>query len=159
MMTGKLEYSRTRQVVFVTAVFGILLIICIGASVLTTKLLMDDTGRWAHDQPLGHQWLHEELGLTDAEAAAVDAFEPDYRRERGELLETFHARIGELREILASQDTYSAEVDGAIHRLHEVHGQLQQLSIAHYYDMLSVLPPDKQDRLRELAVKALSQPE
>lgn len=159
MKPGKFEYSRGRQFVFLTTVFGILLVICIGASVLTTKLLMDDTARWDHDQPHGHQWLHEALELTDAEVAAVDAFEPGYRRERGELLDKFHARIGELRDILANQDTYSEDVDVAIHRIHEVHGQLQELSIAHYYDILSVLPPDKRDRLRQLAVKALSQPE
>lgn len=159
MKTKYYEQSRGRQVIFLTGVIAVLLVICVGVSLLTTKWLMNETGRWAHDQPLGHQWLHEELGLTDAESAAIDAFEPDYRRERSELLETFHVRIGELREILSSQDTYSAEVDGAIHRLHKVHGQLQELSIAHYYDMLSVLPSDKKDRLRELAVKALSQPE
>jgi len=36
---------------------------------------------------------------------------------------------------------------------------LQELSIQHYYDMLNVLPPEKQAKLRELAIKALSQPE
>lgn len=159
MKTGKFEKSRGRQVIFLAGIFSLLLVICVSVSLFTTKWLVKEQTRWAHDQPQGHHWLHEELGLTEEEAAAVDVFEPNYRRERSELLKEFHKRMGELKDILADQDSYSADVDVAIHRIHEVHGQLQELSITHYYDMLSVLPPEKQDRLRQLAVQALSQPE
>jgi len=109
--------------------------------------------------PHGHQWLHEALELTEKEEAAIDAFEGDYRSERERLVKEFDSRVGDLRQIIVSTDQYVPEVDAAIHQIHEVHGELQELSIQHYYDMLSVLPPDKQDKLRHLAVKALSQPE
>jgi Spy/CpxP family protein refolding chaperone len=159
MKMGRFEYSRGRQILFLTGLFGLLLVICVGVSLLTTRWIVHGKDNWEHDQPHGHQWLHEELRLTEAEETAIDAFEGGYRRERGELLETFNERIADLREILVTQDAYSDDVDLAIHRIHEVHGQLQELSIAHYYDMLSVLPPEKQEKLRQLAVKALSQPE
>jgi Spy/CpxP family protein refolding chaperone len=107
----------------------------------------------------GHHWLHEALELTEQEEAAIDAFEGDYRSERERLVKEFNSRVGDLRQILVSNDQYVPEVDAAIHRLHEVHGELQELSIQHYYDMLNVLPPEKKDKLRQLAVKALSQPE
>ncbi|MDA3874371.1 MAG: TolC family protein [Kiritimatiellae bacterium] len=51
------------------------------------------------------------------------------------------------------------EVEHAIHQLHEVHGELQNLSIVHFYKMISALPPEKQEKLRAMAVEALSQPE
>lgn len=133
---------------------------CVGLSILASQWVMASQADWnQHEQMHGHQWLREQLRLTETESAAIDAFEGDYRREKEALTAQFDARIAELRTLLAGQDAYSPEVDTAIHRLHEVHGALQKLSIRHYYDMMGVLPPDKQAMLRELAVKALSQPE
>ena len=107
----------------------------------------------------GHEWLHQALELTEEEKAAIDSFEGEYHHDRDALIQEFDSRIAELRQILVESDEYVPEVDVAIHRIHEVHGQLQELSIQHYYDMLNVLPPEKQAKLRELAIKALSQPE
>lgn len=139
---------------------SILLATCVGLSILAAQWVMQtETVVDPHAPMHGHQWLHEQLGLTEAESAAIDAFEGDYHQKKDALTAQFEARIAELRALLARQDAYSSEVDAAIHRLHEVHGALQELSIRHYYDMMGVLPPEKQAKLRELAVKALSQPE
>jgi hypothetical protein len=137
-----------------------LLLVLVGClvSFLTSKWVMSEKG-WKHDEPHGHMWLHDELGLSAEEAAKIDAFEAEYRSERGILLEEFEKRIDGLSELLRTTDSCSPQVNQAVHHLHEVHGQIQSLSIEHYYDMLSVLPPEKQDRLRALAIEALSEPE
>ncbi len=114
---------------------------------------------WKHDQPDGHAWLKQELGLTPEEAARIDAFETDYREKRAEFEREFNRRIAELAGIIRQHDGYTRDVTVAVHALHDVHGRLQQLAIQHYYDMFSVLPPDKQVRMRELAVEALSEPD
>ena len=116
-------------------------------------------GGWRHDEPHGHQWLHKTLGLSDAEARQIDVFESEYRTQRGDLLIQFRSRIEKLAELLKSSDSYSPEVQNAVHSLHEIHGQLQTLSIEHFYEMMSVLPPEKQARMRDLAIDALSTPE
>ncbi|MDQ8209443.1 periplasmic heavy metal sensor [Coraliomargarita sp. SDUM461003] len=134
-------------------------VLCVGLSVFVTRSLTNGSAGWRNDMSEGHQWLHEALELTAQERAAIDSFEGQYHQERDELTREFDARIANLRQILVESDEYVPAVDRAIHRIHEVHGQLQELSIQHYYDMLSVLPPQKQDKLRELAVQALSQPE
>jgi Spy/CpxP family protein refolding chaperone len=150
--------SRTRRLLSLAAVIAILITICVSASLLTTRWVMHE--RASHsDETLGHNWLHDKLGLTTQEEQAIAAFEGDYRAERDALMQAFNLRITDLRERLVEQDDYSPEIDAAIHRIHEVHGKLQELSIRHYYDMMRVLPADKQAMLRELAVKALSQPE
>jgi hypothetical protein len=136
----------------------ILAAICVGVSYLTAHLVLRSE-TWQHDDPHGHDWLSQELGLTPEEAVRIDTFDAEYRSQRAVLLKTFHQRITALSELLRTHERYSPEVTEAVHQLHLVHGQLQTLSIEHYYDMLSVLPPDKQAKLRDLAVEALSQPE
>lgn len=145
--------------IFRLIVFSLILVLVgIFVSFLTSKWVMSEKG-WKHDEPHGHLWLHDELGLSAEEAADIDAFEAEYRKERAVLLEEFERRIDALSEILRTTDSYSSKVNQAVHHLHGVHGQIQSLSIEHYYDMLSVLPPDKQEKLRELAIEALSEPE
>ncbi len=158
-MITKDRSKRTRQILTLVALALLMITICIGASFVTTQWFSKSQDDWSHDTPHGHDWLHEELDLNEQEEIAIDAFEGDYRRQRKALLNEFESRVGDLRQILVDTDQYVPEVDVAIHRLHEVHGELQELSIQHYYDMLSVLPTEKQDKLRQLAVKALSQPE
>ena len=136
----------------------LLVAVCVGVSVLTAKWVMREQ-EWEHDQPHGHAWLQEELGLTDEERRLIDEFEAQYRSHRSELLDQFDRKIAGLSEILRTNDSYSPEVIEAVHQLHEVHGKLQNLSIEHYYDMFGVLPPEKQAKLRDLAIEALSEPE
>ena len=159
-MTSNIQPDRTKRILTVAVAAAVLVVLCVGVSVLTSKWVMRGSHSWYHhDQPHGHQWLHETLGLTDEEAVAIDTFEAAYREEKAVLTAEFESRIADLRALLVERDRYSPEVNTAIHRIHEVHGALQELSIRHYYDMLNVLPPEKQEKLRELAVKALSQPE
>lgn len=158
-MTADNRSKRSKQVLSLVAVALVLIVVCVGVSFVTAQWFSKSQDEWKHDMTHGHDWLHQALGLTEPEEAAIDAFEADYRKQRERLVQEFDSRVGDLREILVSTDHYVPEVDAAIHRLHEVHGELQELSIQHYYDMLSVLPPEKQEKLRQLAVKALSQPE
>lgn len=134
----------------------ILLALCSGISLLTVMLLKQD--HWQHDAPQGHEWLQQELGLSDEQTQAIDQFLPEYHSQRQVLEVEFDKRIAALGQILAANDAYSDEVTHAVHHIHEVHGQLQELSIRHYFDMLSVLPPQQQQNLRDLAAEALSRP-
>ena len=120
---------------------------------------VSQTQSWKHDQDHEHEWLRQEIGLTDAEFAAIHTFEAGYREQRAELLAKYRKQMGGLRDLLVQQDSFSPQVQHAIHELHLVRGELQELSIRHYYDMLSVLPPEKKDRLRKVAADALSEPE
>lgn len=158
-MPSKIHTNRTKGVLALAVIVIAMIAICVGVSMVTTKWFAQSKSGWEHDMTHGHTWLHEALDLTEKEKASINAFEADYRSQREDLSKEFNSRIGELREILVSNDQYVPEVDVAIHRIHEIHGKLQELSIQHYYDMLNVLPPEKQTKLRDLAVKALSQPE
>lgn len=148
--------SRARPWLLVSLLLGLMAT----ASIVTLigVRLMNADGWATHDQLDGHHWLHEKLGLTPDEAAAIDAFETPYREEKAKLSAEFQDRIENLATLLRESDAVTPEVTHAVHELHRVHGQLQELSIRHYFEMLSVLPPEKQAQLRTLAVEALSTP-
>ncbi len=138
--------------------FSLLILLTVGVTMLSVHL-MSPRDWHSHDQPHGHRWLHKELGLTEAEAAAIDQFEAPYRTERARLQAEFDQRVQAIADLLETRDAFGPDVVHAIHDLHIVHGELQELSIRHYFDMLSVLPPEKQDELRKIAVAALSTPQ
>ena len=158
-MTQNIRTLWVRRILSLAAIAFVLILVCVGSSLFFAKYLTDRSSGWRKDMSGWHQWLHQVLKLTKDEQAAIDSFEGEYHHDRDGLEQEFDSRIADLRQILVESDEYVLEVDVAIHRIHEVHGQLQELSIKHYYDMLNVLPPEKQAMLRELAVKALSQPE
>lgn len=135
----------------------LLLAVCSGVSLLTVTCVKQSQWR-QHDGPQGHAWLQKELGLTAEQTAAIDKFLPQYHSQRQQLQAEFDQRTAELAQILAGSSTYTDEVTHAVHRIHIVHGQLQELAIRHYFDMLSVLPPEQQNSLRNLAGEALSRP-
>jgi Spy/CpxP family protein refolding chaperone len=97
--------------------------------------------------------------LTAEEAAAGDEFEPEYRQQRAELQAQFQTKVEQLRKEITTSDEFSDRAKQMIHELHIIHGKLQELSIHHYYQMMHVLPAEKQAHLRDIAAKALSVPQ
>jgi len=124
------------------------------------------TARWViraipspDTQANGHAWFHEKLDLTPEQSRQIEGFETEYQAERAKIIQNLNGEIQKLAEIIRTNESYTSEVTHGIHELHQVHGELQRLSIEHYYRMLQVLPPDQQERLRNMAVEALSEPE
>lgn len=150
--------KRNKIWIITGLVFG-LIIVCVGVSSITSKFLSDQADWQQHDHANGHQWLYEELNLTPEEASAVDEFEPEYRQQRAELQAQFQAKVEQLRQEITTSDEFSDQARKMIHELHIIHGQLQELSIHHYYQMMHVLPAEKQAHLRDIAAKALSVPQ
>lgn len=152
-------HSRKNKVLALIGLISGLVLLCVTVSIITLYLLQDGSDWKHHDEANGHTWLHQELSLTPAEAAAIDAFEPKYRSERAALQNRFESKIEELRREIVTSGEYSQTVKETIHELHIIHGQLQELSIRHYYQMMHVLPAGKQARLRDIAAEALSVPQ
>ncbi|MGE9290633.1 MAG: periplasmic heavy metal sensor [Puniceicoccales bacterium] len=136
-----------------------LIVLCVMVSAITLQLMPRESDWSRHDESGGHQWLHQELDLTPEEAARVDELEPEYRLQRTELQDEFQAKIAELRQEIVVSDEFSPQVAELIHELHIIHGQLQELSIRHYFQMMQVLPVEKQALLRDIAARALSVPQ
>lgn len=140
--------------------FGLLACLALISAAVTLLFirLFPSPKEWRHDEAAGHHWLHQQLDLTAEEARRVDAFEEPYRADRQRHQAELARRIAALADILRRAEDHGPEVVAAVEAVHEVHGQIQTLAIAHYFEMLSVLPIEKQERLRALAVEALSHP-
>jgi len=151
--------DNRKKIGVLAATLVALILICVVVSVITSQLMMGNQQWRQHDLEHGHKWLHQALDLTETESAAIDAFEPDYRTQRASLLGAFNSKIEDLRQQLVTSEQFTPEVEHAIHELHIIHGQLQELSIRHYFQMMKVLPPEKQLQLKALAGQALSVPE
>lgn len=140
------------------AIFALVMIAACSVAAFAVARLAIHQSRTV-DEPASHRWLHQQLGLTAAEEATFETLESEYQIERDRLQKEFDVAKQQLAEILASTDAYSESVTLAVHEIHIVHGTLQELAIRHYYEMLDRLPEEKQKRLRQLAVTALSEPQ
>lgn len=134
----------------------VMLALCAATAYTVTRLGL--SGHGERPGPATHRWLHDELNLSADEKRQVDELDRQMQVERTRLEGDFEQAKRHLAELLQSEAHYSQEVTAAVQEIHVVHGALQDLAIRHYYDMLAVLPADKQARLRELAVEALSTP-
>lgn len=114
----------------------------------------------SHDAPENHDHyrVHEELGLKEGDHEDLDKLEEPYLTERNKLVGEMQVLKAELSKQLLTKTEADEELYTAVTRIHATHGKLQELSIQHYFDMLSILPEAKQRRLRELAANSLSEP-
>lgn len=107
----------------------------------------------------GHEWLHDELGLTAEERGMIEKVEERYAERRHALESEFAEKQNALASLLLEQDEYSSVVKDSVRELQVLNGDFQAMIIEHYYDMLKALPEHKRARLKELAAQALSEPE
>lgn len=110
------------------------------------------------DHSDGHDWIHEELGIAEGDFPELDKLEVAFDDRHNELTGEMRVAQAELSNQLLTKSEADPVVVAAIHKIHDIHGQLQELSVRHYFDMLRILPESKRQRLRELAAKSLAAP-
>lgn len=134
-------------------VFCVVLVCSITCFLMMRRMYMPE------HESVSHTWLHQKLNLTEEEERKLERIETRFAPKRAEIKKRFETAKADLAELLRKHDSYTDDVARAVRNLHRAHGDLQQLSIQHYYDMLDVLPAGKQAKLKDLATQALSQPE
>lgn len=142
---------------FLGAAVVVLAIVAICAVACTiTALWVMKSQRSEHLE--GHDWIHEELEIEDGDFPELDKLELAYDDRHNELTGEMRVAQAELSNQLLTKSEADPEVVAAIQKIHDIHGQLQELSVRHYFDMLRILPDSKRQRLRELAAKSLAAP-
>ena len=132
-----------------------ILAICAVACTATALWVMRSHGP---DEERDHNWVHNELGLEEGEIPELEKLEEGYAEERNRLIGEMKVRKAELSKQLLTKSESDDELRTAVARIHETHGKLQELSIQHYFDMLSILSDAQRRRLRKLAAESLSEP-
>lgn len=132
-----------------------IVVVAVAACFATLTLLTRDSNHNVDS----HEWLHRELNLTPEEDAALKVIEQKYLLEHSHLEKEMKAAQAHLALILSEEDKHSERVTDAVHEIHRIHGNIQDLSIQHFFEMQTVLPQEKNAKLRQLAAEALSEPQ
>lgn len=103
-----------------------------------------------------HQWLHEQLNITNEQddnlAPIEQKFSSRKRVLEGAIMDANH----ELAAAINEDGNYSPRVKEAVEKIHIAQGELQQATLEHLFEMHSVLTPEQRKKLNSLTTDALT---
>ena len=104
-----------------------------------------------------HDWLHKELHVTAKQHKALEPIEARFAEKERVLRERMRAANHDLAAAIAKPGGYSPEVTAAVEKIHFHMGELQKASLEHLFEMRMVLSPEQNEKLIQLAQKALEE--
>jgi Spy/CpxP family protein refolding chaperone len=107
--------------------------------------------------PALHEFVHDELDLSAAQEARVEALERDFAGRRKTREAQLRAANAELAAAIRARHEYSPEVTAAVERFHQAMGELQKETITHVLDVRKVLTPAQAARYDERIAEALTE--
>jgi Spy/CpxP family protein refolding chaperone len=137
-----------------TVILFFFLVVGVAAvSALATRYLINQTPR----QPGAlHDWLHAQLDLTDEQLEALEKIEATFAVKETPLREAFTAANRDLAIVIREEGAYTSRVSKAVENVHQQMGELQKISIAHLFEMTTVLEPEQKNKLMTYAEMALT---
>ena len=139
-----------KAVLFLAAIAAVAALACY----VTLKWSQD---RVTADEVTSHEWLHDELDLTDEQLQALEPIETKFAEQQKQLADALRDANRQLARAMAEDKAYTPRVTAAVELVHECMGNLQKASIEHVFAMRAVLTPEQGDRLLILAQKVLEQ--
>ena len=102
--------------------------------------------RWLNHEDNGslHQFVHEELVLTEDQNSRLETLEARFAVERAALESSLRAANARLAQAMDAEHEYGPEVSAAIDDVHGQMGELQKATVQHVFDMREILEPDQQ---------------
>ncbi|MCW1884866.1 periplasmic heavy metal sensor [Luteolibacter flavescens] len=105
-------------------------------------------GHAAHDAAADfHQWMHDNLGLTDEQHATLEPIEHAYEVEKQRLEEEIAAAGRDLATAVRTGKSAAPEIDAALHRLNDAQARLQRATLDHFFAMKEHLDPEQSGKL------------
>ena len=93
--------------------------------------------------PSLHSVVHEQLNLSAEQDGRLDAIEARFAARRPGLEAEVRAANRELAAAIAASDGNTPQVQAAVEHFHVAMGDLQKATIAHVFEMRSVLTPEQ----------------
>lgn len=134
-----------REILFLIAVVAVTFAVCTGSGHWKTYHHTSDT----------HNWLHEQLHITNEQDAQIADGERHFKARKSELERAIHDANKELGKAILEDKQYSARVSAAVDKIHHAQGELQKATLEHLFDMQKALTPEQRDKLNKLAADAL----
>ena len=122
-------------------------------------------GTWAstawlmkqHEAPSLHSIVHDQLDLTADQETRLEVIEARFASQRVALEADVRAANRELADAIAASEGDSPQVQAAVDHFHVAMGDLQKATIAHVFEMRSVLTPQQAQVFDRQVVGALLQ--
>ncbi|MBX9615199.1 MAG: periplasmic heavy metal sensor [Caulobacteraceae bacterium] len=117
---------------------------------------------WVLDRrapPSLHDIVHDELELSTDQHARIEVIEARFAAIRPGLENEVRAANQELAHAIEQSDGDSPQVQAAVDHFHVAMGALQKETIAHVFEMRSVLTPEQAAVFNDRIVEALSSTE
>lgn len=102
-----------------------------------------------------HDYIHAELGMTDAQEKRLLPSEKRYEETKRHLTEVIRQSNQELARAIQQERANSSRVQAAVKSIHEAQGQLQEETLEHIFEMKEVIEPAQYERLIDLTQQAL----
>ena len=142
-MVGR-PYGHSDEAALVIAASGI------GAWGGAARVLRRDT------PPSLHEIVHGDLDLDRSQLERIEVIESRFADRRPELVQRVQAANRELAAAIAASKGDSAVVQPAVGHFHDAMGDLQQATIAHIFEMRTVMTSAQAQRFDESLVDALT---
>lgn len=109
----------------------------------------------APPQPTDARWLTRQLGLSPAQATAVEVLATDYRHQLGDQCQTHcTARTG-LRDVIFHQDPDAAKARAALDTMAKAQLESELATIAHLRKIHALLTPQQQPAFEKLVLACI----
>lgn len=109
-----------------------------------------------NEPPSLHEIVHNELELSPAQVVRVDAIEDRFAERRPALEADVRAANLELARAIEQSDGDGPQVQAAVDHFHVAMGALQKETIAHVFEMRSVLTPAQAEVFDDRIIAALA---
>lgn len=106
--------------------------------------------------PSLHEIVHRDLDLDRVQLARIEAIESRFATRRIALEQRVQAANRELAQAIAESDGDSRKVQPAIDHFHDAMGDLQQATVAHIFEMRTVMTPAQAERFDHSVIAALA---
>ena len=102
-----------------------------------------------HQEPDFHAWMHQHLDITPAQHAMLEPVEAEFETQRLQLKKDIRSAGEEVARTLSEAGENDGRLKSALERLNRSQGDLQRLTLEHFFAMKRYLRPAQAQRLLE----------
>jgi len=103
-----------------------------------------------------HGFVHHELSLSETQTKDLNEMENEFAVKRRTLELSLRAANGKLAIAMDEEHEFGPKVALAVEDVHDQMGELQKATIAHVFEMRSLLTPDQQTAFDQQVSDALT---
>jgi Spy/CpxP family protein refolding chaperone len=102
-----------------------------------------------HQEPDFHAWMHQHLDITPEQHAMLEPVEAEFETQRLQLKKNIRSAGEEVARTLSEAGENDGRLKSALERLNRSQGDLQRLTLEHFFAMKRYLRPAQAQRLLE----------